>query len=93
MSRSLEESGGNKNEFNTVVKGLQSEIFVPIYSTRLVGTPVRERIARYDKLRLLQQQVYIQIDQESFNLAGDFTWRKFDDKCPSDKLMVSHGGK
>ena len=31
-------------------------------------------------------------DQERFNLAGDFTWRKIENTTPSSELMVSHGG-
>ena len=31
-------------------------------------------------------------DQERFNLAGDFTWRKIPNESEEDDLMVTHGG-
>ena len=74
----------------TVVKGLQSEIFVPI-TPPMVWTPVEKELKDMTVALATAAGVH-QIDQERFNLAGDFTWRKIDDKCPSDKLMVSHGG-
>ena len=74
----------------TVVKGLQSEIFVPI-TPPMVWTPVEKELKDMTVAIATAAGVH-QIDQERFNLAGDFTWRKIDDKCPSDKLMVSHGG-
>ena len=74
----------------TVVKGLQSEIFVPI-TPPIVWTPVEKELKDMTVALATAAGVH-QIDQERFNLAGDFTWRKIDDKCPSDKLMVSHGG-
>ena len=85
----------------TVVKGLQSEIFVPI-TPPSVWTPVTKELKDMSIALATAAGVHKK-SQERFNLAGDFTWRKIDDKCPSDKLMienttpssdlmVSHGG-
>ena len=57
----------------------------------MVWTPVEKELKDMTVALATAAGVH-QIDQERFNLAGDFTWRKIDDKCPSDKLMVSHGG-
>ena len=77
----------------TVVKGLQSEIYVPI-TPPPVWAPVKKEL----KEICLVDQVYVKAagvhhkEQERFNLAGDFTWRKITDTMPSSELMVSHGG-
>ena len=70
----------------TVVKGLQSEIFVPV-TPPPVWAPVKKEL----KDMTIAAGVHHK-DQKRFNLAGDFTWRKITDKMPSDELMVSHGG-
>ena len=72
----------------TVVKGLQSEIFVPV-TPPPVWAPVKKELK--DMTIALATGVHHK-DQKRFNLAGDFTWRKITDKMPSDELMVSHGG-
>ena len=74
----------------TVVKGLQSEIFVPI-TPPMVWAPVTKELKDM-RIALATAAGVHQTNQERFNLAGDFTWRKIDDKHPSDELMVSHGG-
>ena len=74
----------------TVVKGLQSEIFVPI-TPPMVWTPVEKELKDMTVALATAAGVH-QVDQERFNLAGDFTWRKIDDTWPSSELMVSHGG-
>ncbi len=74
----------------TVVKGLQSEIFVPI-TPPSVWTPVTKELKDMTIALATAAGVHHK-DQERFNLAGDFTWRKVTDEMPSDELMVSHGG-
>ena len=73
-----------------IVKGLQSEIYVPV-TPPPVWTPVTKKLSEMKVAIATAAGVHYNKD-ERFNLAGDFTWRKIDDKCPSDKLMVSHGG-
>ena len=74
----------------TVVKGLQSEIFVPI-TPPMVWTPVTKELKDM-RIAMASAAGIHHIKQERFNLAGDFTWRKIDDTWPSSELMVSHGG-
>ena len=50
-----------------------------------------ERTERYDDSMATAAGVHHKND-ERFNLAGDFTWRKITDQMKSDELMVSHGG-
>ena len=74
----------------TVVKGLQSEIFVPI-SPPSVWTPVTKELKDMSIALATAAGVHKK-DQERFNLAGDFTWRKIENTTPSSEPMVSHGG-
>ncbi len=74
----------------TVVKGMQSEIFVPI-TPPSVWTPVTKELKDMTIALATAAGVH-HVDQERFNLAGDFGWRKVDDTRPSSDLMVSHGG-
>ena len=74
----------------TVVKGLQSEIFVPI-TPPSVWTPVTKELKDMSIALATAAGVHKK-DQERFNLAGDFTWRKIENTTPSSELMVSHGG-
>lgn len=74
----------------TVVKGMQSEIFVPI-TPPSVWTPVTKELKDMTIALATAAGVH-HVDQERFNLAGDFTWRKVTDTMPSNELMVSHGG-
>ena len=73
----------------TVVKGLQSEIFVPI-TPPSVWTPVTKELKDMSIALATAAGVHKK-DQERFNLAGDFTWRKIENTTPSSELMVSHG--
>ena len=66
----------------TVVKGLQSEIFVPI-TPPSVWAPVTKELKDMSIALATAAGVHKK-SQERFNLAGDFT--------PSSDLMVSHGG-
>ena len=74
----------------TVVKGLQSEIFVPI-TPKSVFTPVTKPLNEMTVALATAAGVHVQTDKR-FNLAGDFTWRKIPDDTPSSELMVTHGG-
>ena len=74
----------------TVVKGLQSEIFVPV-TPPPVWAPVKKELKDMTIALATAAGVHHK-EQKRFNLAGDFTWRKITDKMPSDELMVSHGG-
>lgn len=74
----------------TVVKGLQSEIFVPI-TPPSVWTPVTKELKDMSIALATAAGVHKK-SQERFNLAGDFTWRKIENTTPSSELMVSHGG-
>ena len=74
----------------TVVKGLQSEIFVPI-TPPSVWAPVTKELKDMSIALATAAGVHKK-SQERFNLAGDFTWRKIENTTPSSDLMVSHGG-
>jgi D-proline reductase (dithiol) PrdB len=74
----------------TQVKGMQSEIFVPI-TPPSVWAPVTKPLKEMSIAIATAAGVHSK-EQERFNLAGDFTWRKLDDKWPSSVYMVSHGG-
>ena len=74
----------------TVVKGLQSEIFVPI-TPKSVFTPVTKPLNEMTVALATAAGVHVKTDKR-FNLAGDFTWRKIQDDVPSSELMVTHGG-
>ena len=74
----------------TVVKGLQSEIFVPV-TPPSVWAPVSKPMNEWVVGLATAAGVHLK-SQERFNLAGDFTWRKISNDTPEDQLMVSHGG-
>ncbi|MBQ7262215.1 MAG: hypothetical protein IJR14_00700 [Synergistaceae bacterium] len=73
-----------------IVKGLQSEIFVPI-TPPSVFTPVTKPLKDMVIALATAAGVHCKSDKR-FNLAGDFTWRKIPDATPTSELMVSHGG-
>lgn len=73
-----------------VVKGLQSEIFVPI-TPKSVWAPVTKPLSEMTVAIASAAGVHRK-DQERFNLAGDFTWRKIPNDSTEDDLMVTHGG-
>ncbi len=73
-----------------VVKGLQSEIFVPI-TPQPVFTPVTKELKDMTIALVTAAGVHKKTDKR-FNLSGDFTFRKIEDTTPSSELMVSHGG-
>ena len=74
----------------TVVKGMQSEIFVPI-TPPSVWAPVTKPLSEM-KIALATAAGVHHKEDKRFNLAGDFTWRKVYNDRPSSSLMVSHGG-
>ena len=74
----------------TLVKGMQSEIFVPI-TPPMVWTPVTKEIKDM-KIALATAAGVHHNQDKRFNLAGDFTFRLVKDTMPSSELMVSHGG-
>ena len=74
----------------TLVKGMQSEIFVPI-TPPMVWTPVTKELKDM-KVALATAAGVHHKEQVRFNLAGDFTWREVKNEWPSNELMVSHGG-
>lgn len=74
----------------TVIKGLQSEIFVPI-TPPPVWTPVEKPLSEMRVALVTAAGVHLKTDKR-FNLAGDFTFREIPGDVPSSELMVSHGG-
>ena len=74
----------------TVVKGLQSEIFVPI-TPPPVWTPVTKELKDMKIALATAAGVHLKSDKR-FNLAGDFTFRTVPGDTASGELMVSHGG-
>lgn len=74
----------------TVVKGLQSEIFVPV-TPKPVWAPVTKPLKDM-VIGLATAAGVHRKDDTRFNLAGDFTWRKVPNSSKPEELMVSHGG-
>ncbi len=74
----------------TTVKGLQSEIFVPITPSP-VWTPVTKELKDMKVALASAAGVHLKTDPR-FNLAGDFTFRTIPGDVKGDELMVSHGG-
>lgn len=74
----------------TIVKGLQSEIFVPI-TPPPVWADVTKELKDMNIALVTAAGVHRKKDKR-FNLAGDFTFREVLDTSKSSELMVSHGG-
>ncbi len=74
----------------TIVKGLQSEIFVPL-TPPPVWAPVTKDLKDMVVALVTAAGVHEKKD-EKFNLSGDFSFRKVKDTTASSELMVSHGG-
>ena len=72
------------------VKGMQSEIFVPI-TPPPVWAPCTKPLNEM-KIAIATAAGVHHKDDERFNLSGDFTFRVVKDTMPSSELMVSHGG-
>lgn len=74
----------------TVVRGLQSEIFVPV-TPPPVWAPVSKPINEAVIALVTAAGVHLKTD-ERFNLAGDFSFRTIPGNVKGEELMVSHGG-
>ncbi|RCW47380.1 D-proline reductase (dithiol) PrdB [Halanaerobium sp. MA284_MarDTE_T2] len=74
----------------TVVKGLQSEIYVPI-TPEVVWTPVEKPLKEMKVALATAAGVHLKSDKR-FNLAGDTGYRIIPGDASSEDLMVSHGG-
>lgn len=74
----------------TVIKNLQSEIYVPI-TPEVVWTPVEESLKDMKVALATAAGVHLKSDKK-FNLAGDTGYRVIPNDAPTEDLMVSHGG-
>lgn len=74
----------------TAIKGLQSEIFVPI-TPPPVWTAVTKELKDMRVSIVSAAGIHLKTD-ERFNLAGDFSFREIPGNTKADELMVSHGG-
>lgn len=74
----------------TSIKGLQSEIFVPI-TPPPVWTPVTKELKDMKIALATAAGVHMKSDKR-FNLAGDFSYREIPGDAPVSEMMVSHGG-
>lgn len=72
------------------VKGLQSEIFVPV-TPPPVWTPVTKELKDMKIALATAAGVHMKSDKR-FNLAGDFSFRVIPGNAPVSEMMVSHGG-
>lgn len=75
---------------STVVKGLQSEIFVPV-TPPPVWAPVTKELKDMKVAMATAAGVHMKSD-DKFNLAGDFSFRVIPGDAPVSEMMVSHGG-
>lgn len=74
----------------SIVKGLQSEVYVPI-TPDPVWVPVTKELNEMTVALVTCAGVHLKSDKR-FNLAGDTGFRKVPGDVDSDDLMVSHGG-
>ena len=74
----------------TTIKGLQSEIYVPI-TPPVVWTPVEKPLNEMVVAIATAAGVHLKSD-DRFNLAGDTSFRVIPGDVDSKDLMVSHGG-
>ena len=75
---------------SVIVKGLQSEIFVPV-TPPPVWAPATKPLKDAVVALATAAGVHLKSDKR-FNLAGDFTFREIPGTVHGDELMVSHGG-
>ena len=73
-----------------VVKGLQSEIYVPV-TPNPVWTPVTKALEDMRVALVTAAGVHLKTDKR-FNLAGDTTMRVIPNTATVGEMMVSHGG-
>jgi len=74
----------------TAVKGLQSEIYVPI-TPPPVWAPVTKELKDMTVALATAAGVHLKKDTR-FNLAGDTTYRVVPHDSGTENMMVSHGG-
>lgn len=74
----------------TAIKGLKSEIYVPI-TPEVVWTPVEKELKDMTIALVTCAGVHLKSDKR-FNLAGDTSYRVVPGDTKSEDLMVSHGG-
>lgn len=74
----------------TIVKGLQSEIYVPI-TPPPVWAPVTKPLNEMRIALATAAGVHLK-SEKRFNFAGDFTFRVIPGNAKADEMMVSHGG-
>lgn len=74
----------------TVIKGLQSEVYVPI-TPEVVWAPVEMELKDMTVALVTCAGVHLKSDKR-FNLAGDTSFREIPGDAKSEDLMVSHGG-
>lgn len=74
----------------TVVKGMQSEIFVPI-TPPPVWTPVTKPLNEMVVALATAAGVHLK-SEKRFNFAGDTSFRMIPGDAKAEDLMVSHGG-
>jgi len=74
----------------TIVKGLQSEIFVPI-TPPSVWVAVSKDLKDMKVALATAAGVHLKTD-DRFNLAGDTGFRVVPNSAAVDEMMVSHGG-
>lgn len=74
----------------SVVRGLQSEIFVPITPSP-VWTPVTKELKDMRVALASAAGIHLKSDKR-FNLAGDSSYREIPGDVKGEDLMVSHGG-
>lgn len=74
----------------TVVKGLQSEIYVPL-TPNPVWSPVTKALKDMRIALVTAAGVHLKADKK-FNLAGDTTMREIPNTAKLEDMMVSHGG-
>ncbi len=74
----------------TVVKGLQSEIYVPI-TPQPVWAEVTKPLSEMTVAIVTAAGVHLKSD-ERFNLAGDTSFRIIPRDAKAEDLMVTHGG-
>lgn len=72
------------------VKGLQSEIFVPL-TPQPVWTPVTKELKDMKIALATAAGIHMKSDKR-FNLAGDFSYRVIPGDAPVAEMGVSHGG-
>ncbi len=73
-----------------IVKGLQSEIFVPI-TPNPVWTPVTKELKDMRVALASAAGIHLKTDKR-FNLAGDTSYREIPGDVKPEEMMVSHGG-